>query len=180
MRRLLQGERVCLTCIRDADFGTIAKWFNDVGFMRTYDMLPALPKNEADVSEMFSRYRQSEESHVFAIRPVGSDEILGVAGFDEIIWTNQTATVFIGIGDDKMRGKGIGKESLQLLLDFGFNELNFYKLQLNVISYNEPAIRLYERAGFIREGTYREFINRDGRRHDMYLYGLLRSEWREV
>jgi RimJ/RimL family protein N-acetyltransferase len=30
----------------------------------------------------------------------------------------------------------------------------------------------------VREGVYREFIERDGRRYDMYLYGLLRREWR--
>jgi RimJ/RimL family protein N-acetyltransferase len=48
-----------------------------------------------------------------------------------------------------------------------------------VFSYNESAIALYEALGFTREGVYREHLERDGRRHDMYLYGLLRSEWLE-
>ncbi len=48
---------------------------------------------------------------------------------------------------------------------------------LTVFSYNENATALYERLGFTREGSYREHLERDGRRYDMYLYGLLRPEW---
>ena len=46
-------------------------------------------------------------------------------------------------------------------------------------SSNERAIALYEKAGFRREGVFREFGQRDGRRYDMYLYGLLRPEWEQ-
>ena len=38
-------------------------------------------------------------------------------------------------------------------------------------------IALVESLGFQREGTFREFIHRDGQRYDMLLYGLLRREW---
>jgi RimJ/RimL family protein N-acetyltransferase len=37
---------------------------------------------------------------------------------------------------------------------------------------------MYEKLGFVREGVYREFVERDGARHDLILYGLLRPEWR--
>jgi RimJ/RimL family protein N-acetyltransferase len=46
-----------------------------------------------------------------------------------------------------------------------------------VFSYNKRAIALYEKLGFQREGVYREFLQRDGKRFDMYLYGILRREW---
>ena len=60
---------------------------------------------------------------------------------------------------------------------FAFDELNLHRVQLTVFSYNERAIALYEKLGFQREGVYREHLQRDGRRYDMYLYGLLRHEW---
>jgi RimJ/RimL family protein N-acetyltransferase len=109
-----------------------------------------------------------------------ANEIIGIAGFDEIIWTNAVATTFIGIGNESFRRKGIGKEAMKLLLDFGFHELNFHRIQLIVISYNVSAIKLYEHLGFIREGVYRELVYRDGTRFDLYLYGLLKSEWVDV
>jgi RimJ/RimL family protein N-acetyltransferase len=37
---------------------------------------------------------------------------------------------------------------------------------------------LLEKLGFRREGVFRDFLERDGERHDMLLYGLLRPEWR--
>lgn len=46
-----------------------------------------------------------------------------------------------------------------------------------MFSYNERAIALYEKLGFQREGIYREFLQRHGKRFDMYLYGILRREW---
>jgi len=177
MRGLLRGERIRLTALRDDDISSMEEWFSDASFMRHYDMVPAVPKTVKNLQDLLEYYATSGESHVFAIRPLHADQIIGLAGFDEIVWSNGTATVFIGLGPAEQRGKGIGTEALHLLLDFGFNELNLYKLQLCVIEYNEPAIRLYEGAGFVREGSFREFIFRDGKRYGLHQYGLLRREW---
>ena len=66
---------------------------------------------------------------------------------------------------------------MRLALKFAFDELNLHRVQLTVFAYNDRAIALYEKLGFQREGTFREFLHRDGARYDMYLYGLLRREW---
>lgn len=59
-------------------------------------------------------------------------------------------------------------------------ELNLHRVCLTVFSYNQAARTLYERLGFQHEGLYREQTMRDGQRHDMLLYGLLRREWQEL
>ena len=69
-----------------------------------------------------------------------------------------------------LHGRGIG-------FDQCFDELNLHRVQLTVFDYNKRAIALYEKLGFQHEGTFREFLHRDGRRYDMHLYGLLRREW---
>lgn len=176
MRGLFEGKNVRLTAIKETDIPVIEEWFNNIHFLRHYDMLPAMPKSRKKLDEMLKSYEDSDNSLIYAIRTQDSGEIVGIAGFYDIMWSNGTATIFIGIGDTANTGKGFGRESMNLLIDFGFNELNLYRIQLNVISYNEPAIRLYESLGFVREGTYRELVLRDGKRYDLYLYGLLRSE----
>ena len=113
----------------------------------------------------------------FAIRLRDEEQILGTVGLDEIEWTNRVASLGIGIGDSENWGKGYGTEATRLLVDYAYNELNLYRLQLTVFEFNARAISLYEKMGFRREGNFREFIERDGKRHDMLLYGLLRSEW---
>jgi RimJ/RimL family protein N-acetyltransferase len=86
------------------------------------------------------------------------------------------AWLAIAIGPDTW-DQGYGQEALGLLVDFAFRELNLYRIQLTVFAYNARAIRVYEKLGFRREGVFRAFLERDGQRHDMLLYGLLRPEW---
>ena len=177
MRKLLQGLRVRLTALKEGDIETLENWFDDVQFMRNYDMIPAILKGKKGIEELINYYSDNTQRCILGIRLVEDNRLIGIAGFDEIIWSNGTAYLFIGIGDNSYRGKGFGKEGLNLLIDYGFNELNFHKIQLNVIEYNQGAIKLYEKAGFIREGIYREYIYRDGLRYHMYLFGMLKAEW---
>jgi RimJ/RimL family protein N-acetyltransferase len=174
---MLTGPNVRLTAVRDDDTAVMEEWFNSAVFGRYYDFLPALPKQRREVQAMLDEMREAADRMIFAVRDQKTQGLIGLAGFDEILWSNGVATCFLGIGEAAYRGRGGGKEALRLLLDFGFYELNFYRVQLNVIAYNEAAIRLYERHGFVREGTYRRCVFRDGKRWDMYLYGLLIEEW---
>lgn len=178
MRGLLLGSRVRLTAIRDGDKEAVEGWFSHAHFLRYYDMLPAIPQSCKQIETLFREFEDSADKLMFAIRKNDDGKIIGVAGFYDVLWTNGVATTFIGVGDQSSAGKGYGKEAMELLLDFGFNELNFHRIQLSTIAYNHIAIKLYESLGFSREGIYREFILRDGQRFDMYLYGLLDAEWR--
>ena len=54
------------------------------------------------------------------------------------------------IGEESMRGKGIGTELMNQLADYGFNQLKKKKLILNVYSWNLGAIKCYEKVGFRR------------------------------
>ncbi|MBW9157907.1 GNAT family N-acetyltransferase [Clostridium sp. FP2] len=177
MKNLLIGEKVKLTSINEEDVLKFQKWYNDASFMRHYDIVSAIPKTIEEVKELVSEAQKSNRAYIFAIKNLHQEEFIGVTGFEDISWNNGTALIYIGIGGEKHRGKGYGMEALKLTMEFGFEELNFHKIQLTVLEYNEPAIKLYEKLGFKREGVYREFIHRDGRRYDMYLYGILRSEW---
>ena len=177
MRNLLVSDRLKITAIKEKDVENLEQWFNDVEFMRNYDMIAGVPKRNDEIKVMVNSFEGTNERYIFAIREKHTDRIIGIVGFDEIIWSNGTAVVFIGIGEVEFKGKGFGKEALMLILDYGFNEFNFYKIQLSVLQYNLPAIKLYEGAGFVREGAYREYILKDGVRYDLYLYGLLRREF---
>jgi RimJ/RimL family protein N-acetyltransferase len=127
---------------------------------------------------MFKYYEESGKSKVFAVRKEST--IIGVAGFDDIIKENQVATLFIGLGSENERGKGYGTETMRLLLKYGFENLNFHRIQLNVLEFNDKAIALYEKCGFKKEGIFREFVLRDGKRYNLLLYGLLKSEWEKT
>ena len=73
-----------------------------------------------------------DTSKVFAIKLLDSNKTIGILGLDDIIIENKVATLFIGIGDNSHHNKGYGFEALKLLLEYGFNSMNLYRIQLNV------------------------------------------------
>jgi RimJ/RimL family protein N-acetyltransferase len=177
VKELLKGDKVRLTAVRDEDFGVVEKWYGDSGFMRHYDFMPAIPKTGQQLKEIIESSSNAADQCVFAIKENVGDTIIGICGFESIVWNNGTARLYIGLGDSEHRGRGFASEALRLLVDFGFMELNFHCIHLSVIAYNSAAINLYEKVGFVREGIVREFVFRDSKRHDLYMYGMLRGEW---
>jgi RimJ/RimL family protein N-acetyltransferase len=75
------------------------------------------------------------------------------------------------------RGKGYGTQALRMLLRFAFAELNLFRVTALVPEYNETAIALLKKFGFTREVCRRKSLERDGRRWDLYVFGLLKDEW---
>ena len=61
------------------------------------------------------------------------------------------ATILLGrilIGEPSLRGRGIGKQIVQSLLKFGFNNFPQTTAELNVFDWNLSAIECYKRVGF--------------------------------
>ena len=174
---LLRGAKVRLTALTSADLPMIARWHQDADFLRLFDALPAYPKTETALARWLEERHKATDAFLFAVRLLESDDLIGYLELDGILWPHQVGWVSIAVGERAQRGKGYGYEAMQLALAFAFHELNLHRVQLTVFSYNQRAIALYERLGFQREGTEREFLQRDGQRYDMYLYGLLRREW---
>jgi RimJ/RimL family protein N-acetyltransferase len=83
------------------------------------------------------------------------------------------------IGDPSARGKGLAVEALYLSLRYAFFHLNLRRIYLEAYAWNEAARSLYDKFGFKVEGTYRAHIYREGNYHDIVIYGLLESEFRE-
>lgn len=174
---ILRGKHVRLDAIDRGELPTIARWWSDGEAQRRYDAVPAMPKSPEQMEAWFDAAKDSTTGFRFAVRVAADDSLIGIVELDGILWNQRVGWVSLLIGAADSRGKGFGHEAMELTLRFAFHELNLHRLQLTVFEYNTPAIALYERLGFRREGTYREFLERDGQRYDMLLYGLLRSEW---
>lgn len=84
------------------------------------------------------------------------------------------ASLGLGIHDD-FTGKGIGSMFLHTLLDAADNWHDLKRIELNVFTDNTSAIHLYEKFGFEKEGTMRNYAFRNGVYADCYLMARLRS-----
>lgn len=81
---------------------------------------------------------------------------------------------------DAWHGRGIGGALLDAALDLADNWLNLSRLELQVFTDNEPALRLYRGRGFDVEDTLRQYALRDGCLADVYSMARLRSKGGEL
>jgi putative acetyltransferase len=76
---------------------------------------------------------------------------------------------------DDWQGKGVGTALMQAAIDLAEKWLNLSRLELDVYTDNEPAIKLYRKFGFTIEGTAIHYAFRDGQFVDVYLMARLRE-----
>jgi len=92
---------------------------------------------------------------------------------------NKSCKMGVTIGEKDEWGNGYGKEIVSELIRYCFEELNINRIGVEIYSFNEPSIKLFENLGFVKEGVIRELVYKKGKFEDEYIYGLLRREWKK-
>jgi RimJ/RimL family protein N-acetyltransferase len=75
------------------------------------------------------------------------------------------------------RNRGLGTEALRLIAGYGFEVLGLHRISLEVYSYNPRARHVYEKVGFVAEGTLREAMLYNGEWFDSTVMSILDREW---
>ena len=94
-----------------------------------------------------------------------------------INWKEGHGEVSIYIGEQKWQEKEYASDALQLLLKYGFKELNLHRIHAIIFEYNESRIKFFEKNRFKLEGRHREVRFWDGKFHDELIYGILDYEY---
>lgn len=71
-----------------------------------------------------------------------------------------------------VRGKGLGTALIRATLDAAW-ESGLVRVELSVYDHNRPAIRLYEKVGFMREGVKHDGVRIDGRYMDVIMMAMV-------
>lgn len=181
--QLFEGQDIRFGPIdHEKDAEIESKWTHDSEFMRLMELNPARPMSAAMLKKQYEKLeKQVEEDknlYHFMIRSKIDDRLIGRAAVQWIEWTNGNGFLRLGIGAAEDRCKGYGSQALHMLLRFAFAELNLFRVSAIVPEYNEGAIRLLKKFGFVQEVCRRRSLERDGRRWDLFVFGLLNDEWR--
>lgn len=114
--------------------------------------------------------------YIIDVKGIGA---VGLASLTSIDYKNGIANVNIKLKNDKnIRGKGIGYKVIRKISEYSFNELNLNCLVANILKYNTASQKLFEKCGFVLEGTLRSRVYKNGSYQDLLSYSLLRSEFK--
>ena len=171
------GENVDLAPTNLEHLDLYVKWVNDPKVRRySRNMLPHSPE------EIKKWYEPGEQHHLpewvtFEIWHKKDNVPIGTCGFGRIEWVDRNANIYLAIGEPKYWNKGIATEVSNLLINYGFKELNFVKIYAGIFEPNVGSWSVAEKDGFILEGIKKKSIYVDGKYVDERKYRILREDW---
>jgi len=178
---MITGKNVRLRAMQRSDLPLFVRWFADPD-VREYLMVHALYSLDTEEAWYENMRKRPTEEHPMMIeilvdsgwQPVGDITLI------EIDWINRQAEVGVMIGEKTYWNRGFGTQAMQLMLHYAFDIINLNRVSLKVYEPNIRGIRCYEKAGFIKEGCLREAQYLNGKYVNVWMMGILKSEWKQV
>jgi len=128
-----------------------------------------------DVYTDYRRLRHSKNDVIFAINNY-KRKIIGIVGLYDIDWISRNSEFRIVIGDVGYLGKGLGTSVTKKVVQYAFDDLGLHKVHLGCNAEDERANKCYQKVGFVKEGTIRDYNFRNGRYYDANIYSILEGE----
>lgn len=118
---MLKSKRINLRPIENRDLKVLNKWKNDYEIFKYLGggfQPQSINEQEKYISNLINN---SGTSKRFII---DNGEAIGMVGLYDINFINRNCDLGIYIGEKSEQGKGYAKETMDLILDFAFNNLN--------------------------------------------------------
>jgi [ribosomal protein S5]-alanine N-acetyltransferase len=132
---------------------------------------------EQFISWALDRQRQGKVAF-FAITLRGSDAAVGLFQLRGLDTTFTTAEWGFALGSPYW-GTGLFPQGAALTLEFAFETVGVERLEARSMVANARGNAALRKAGATPEGLLRQSFEKNGRRHDQYLWSILAQEWRE-
>lgn len=170
--------KLLLRTLEAADLSIRVAWFNTSSVSE--HMALEIPLSIADTQQWFAQNRLSRSRKDFVAELEANREITLAAMFGLIGLhvRDRNAELYIVV-NPTMTQKGIGQKVVQWLCNYGFNHLGLERIYLYTMPDNHIARHVYEKNGFVFEGTLRHHVFHAGTFKDRYVHGILREDWKK-
>ncbi len=178
---MYENEKTRLRRLDKNDVNTILAHWNNYQ-LRQYLPTP-LPSNHEELVDFIESANDAyskRKGFTFGIEDIDSGNLVGIVSLVNVSWISHNGEIgLLAILDPKDWRKGYGKDAMLVLLDVAFSVLNLHNVYLWVAGFNDRAIVFYEKIGFSKRGALRELAYRNGKRYDVVVMDILRSEFIE-
>ncbi len=177
---MLRGKQVGLRPLETQDVYLLFKWFNDQRVLEDLGAEHIYFCVSLEEEKLYlERMLKDTSSQWFIITNLEGGQAIGLIGLTNLDERNASAELRIIIGEVAEWGKRKGEDAIDLLFRYAFDVKNLHRIWLRVAAYNQRAMRLYLKCGFIEEGRSRHDHFHDGQWRDAYRMSILEPEWRK-
>ncbi|MEO8860108.1 MAG: GNAT family N-acetyltransferase [Ginsengibacter sp.] len=171
----IETERLLLRRMKPKDASVILTLRSDKTVMKYIDRERTKSLTEAE--QFLAKIDASIVSNngimwgiVFKENP---EELIGNIGYWRLIKEHYRAEVGYMLHPDHWK-KGIMKEALLSVIDFGFDKMNLHSIEANINPGNEASAKILEATGFVKEAYFKEDFYFNGVFGDTIIYSRLK------
>lgn len=172
----LTSERLFLRQITVADVSEIFALRSNPETMQ-YIPRPLVNSKEEALQhiEMIQKKIEENEGINWAITLKGNPKLIGIIGHYRIRWEHFRSEIGYMLLPE-FQGKGIVTESIQLMIQYGFNQMKMHSLEAIIDPENHASARVLEKNNFVKEAHLKENEFYEGKFLDTVIYSLLNSK----
>ena len=173
----LRGNRIYLRKFKKSDINnTYISWLKDpvvTQFMHAASKLIS----KKNLLQYYDNFKNNKNDFLFAVIINKNKKHIGNVRLGPVEWAHRRTEFGIMIGDKKNWGQGYASEAVKLILNYAFTDLKLNKINIGVVEENKPAIHLYRKSGFKKEGCIRNNFYLNGKYLNSIRMGMLKSEF---
>ena len=168
---MIKGKFVGLRAVEKEDLKSLRDWRNIPSFRRNFREVREL--SMYDQEDWFEILQSGKHNNfMFTIVDLKTNNPIGAAGLLYINWIIRSADFSFYIGKDEVYidNKGVAEEATQLLINYGFNNLNLHKIWMELYEFDNVKLDFFmKKFGFKKDGLLRDNCFEDGKYYNSYI-----------
>lgn len=176
---MIKGELVGLRAVEKEDLQHLRDWRNIPSFRKNFREVRELSL-EDQLAWFESLQKTKDINFMFSIIDLKTNEMIGAAGLLYLNWIIRSADYSFYIGDQEMYigDDGRALEASQLLLDYGFKNLNLNKVWMELYEFDHQKIDFFtSKFNFIKDGVLRDNCFENGKYWNSLIISLLKRDY---
>lgn len=170
----IETDRLILREITPEVMGFVFKNYTDSGLMVFFNFDEERLATEKDRFEKgLTTFNKS--FLYFQLIDKKSKTVIGWCGYHTWYLDHFRAELGYGITDLNFREKGLMREAMKVVVDYGFNEMKLNRIEAFVADYNFASLKTIQRLNFKQEGRLIQHYLSEGKLEDSLVYALLKE-----
>jgi ribosomal-protein-alanine N-acetyltransferase len=173
----LESERLIFREVTSADVEEIFKIYSDPGVAKYDWYIPITTKEDAlFIINRYKREFQDKEEITWGVARKSDNKIIGYCNLGTFNDASLRCEIGYGFNRDEWN-KGYATEAIRVLVKFGFEIMNFNRIEATVTLGNDASVKALKKANFIQEGIVRERTIMKGKFEDDVILAILRKDY---
>ena len=173
----LESERLKYKQVTSEDLEDIFKIYSDPEVAKYDWYKPITTKDDAlSIINRYSKEFQNKEELTWGVARKYDNKIIGYCCLGSFNDDSRRSEIGYGFNRDEWN-KGYATEAIKVLVKFGFDIMNFNRIEATVTLGNDASVNALKKANFLQEGIVRERSIMKGKFEDDVILAIIRKDY---